>query len=172
MPEQSTSFWHRTQSPIWVPAHTPAVHTSPSVQGLPSSQVVPSGRFSTTQKPPAPQIALWHRSTGTLSQSGSPWHRTQPSVSVPAQTPAAHTSFVGHVLDAAEAVGAGRPLALVVWGRALARVLALVAPAGGGVEGFSWGAILDAGVVAGAQRLAGCTSADLAAALGVLDAIT
>src|SRR5215217_3652409 len=79
---------------------------------------------------------------------------------------------VGHVLDAAEAVGAGRPLALVVWGRALARVLALVAPAGGGVEGFSWGAILDAGVVAGAQRLAGCTSADLAAALGVLDAIT
>ena len=78
---------------------------------------------------------------------------------------------VGDVLDAADAVSAGRPLALVVWGRALARVLALDTLAGGGVEGFSWGTIFDAGVVARTQRLAGRTSADLAAALGVLDAI-
>ena len=103
---QSFALWQVTQPATGVPAQTPAaVHTSLSVHGLPSLHVEPAGLVTTAQTP-AVQTACWHWSAGA-GQSFALWQVRQPWISVPAHTPAVHTSLSVHGLASSHAVLSG-----------------------------------------------------------------
>jgi hypothetical protein len=91
---------HVTHPVICVPAHTPAVHLSFSVQGFRSSHCVLSALLRMPQVPFAWQKPSWHWvGLPTVAHWVLLVQRTQPTTVVPpVQTPAWHFSPVVHAL--------------------------------------------------------------------------
>jgi len=80
------------------PVHTPALHVSTCVHGLPSLHGVPSGATALEQAPVAgSQVAVWHASAGV--------HTTWLA---PVQTPAWQVSPCVHALPSLQAVPSGK----------------------------------------------------------------